>query len=465
MSGKTPKVVIVGAGSAGLMLADGIADRADVTIVEGGIDPGSPAPRQLLYDYIFPAGLDWGYRSTKGVPLLRGKVVGGSSSVNSSAGVRGQQWDFDPWGEGWTWADCLPALRANETDLQFGDADHHGDSGPIVMTRLKPGPIDDAFTAACLAAGHPEAPDHNAPGALGIGPWPTNRVDEGRWGTLAGVMPGLRGRVTLLAETTAHRVVITDGRARGVEVTEAGESGTRVLPADVVVLSAGAFGTPELLIASGVDLPGVGEHLQDHPWVMLNALADPDLIAERPVSGSLLRCGLGGDPREEIQVFPFSAHLYDTSRPVGEVSFAVGLMAPRSRGSLRVTPDGTAIDLGHLAEEIDRRSLAEGVRIAADLLDRVAATGVVTIPDNPWWRGDDLEQQVVARAETYNHPVGTARLGDDDDPTAVVDRRLRVRGVDGLMVADASVMPAITRANTNLATMMIGRRAADLIEL
>ncbi|WP_396230881.1 GMC family oxidoreductase N-terminal domain-containing protein, partial [Frankia sp. EI5c] len=274
-------MIIVGAGTAGLMLADGIAERADVTLVEGGIDPGSPAPPELLYDYIFPASLDWGYRSTAGVPLPRGKVIGGCSTVNSSAGVRGQQWDFDPWGEGWTWADCLPAFKANETDEQFGDADYHGDSGPIVMTRLSQGAIDDAFTAACLAAGHPSAPDHNAPGALGIGPWPTNRVDEGRWGTLAGVMPGLRGRVTLLAETTARRVVITDGRARGVEVTGP-DGANRVLDADVVVLAAGAFGTPELLVASGVDLPGVGEHLQDHPWVMLNVTADPEVIAARP---------------------------------------------------------------------------------------------------------------------------------------------------------------------------------------
>ncbi|WP_396230889.1 GMC oxidoreductase [Frankia sp. EI5c] len=141
-------------------------------------------------------------------------------------------------------------------------------------------------------------------------------------------------------------------------------------------------------------------------------------------------------------------------------------MAPRSRGYVRVTPEGTAIDLAHLADDVDRKNLAEGVRVAAGLIEQVAATGIVTLPEKPWWRdAEDLEAAVVARVGTYNHPVGTARLGDDDDPTAVVDRRLRVRGVDGLMVADASVMPTITRANTNLATMMIGRRAADLIEL
>ena len=162
-----PDIIIVGAGSAGLFCALGLAGSASVTVIEAGLDPGDPPPAWLLHDSLFSSDLDWGYREADtGAELLRGRLTGGSSSVNSSAAVRGQPWDFDGWNvDGWRWQDCLPALLAIERDEQFGAAAYHGDTGPIPITRLDPGPIDDAFIAACRGAGHPGAEDHNRPRA------------------------------------------------------------------------------------------------------------------------------------------------------------------------------------------------------------------------------------------------------------------------------------------------------------
>ncbi len=330
---ESPEVLIIGGGSAGLFCALGLADRARVTIVEGGPDPGTPPPAAIPHTHQFGAAMDWGYSDAeRSVTLMRGRVLGGSSTTNASAAVRGQPASFDAWGGGWTWADCLPAFRAVESDAQFGDADYHGSDGPIRITRLSPGAIDDAFAAACSAAGHADAPDHNAPGAFGIGPWPTNRTEDGgRLGTLVGVMPLLRGRVDLVPDTVAVRLEITGSRVTGVVLR--GPDGERVVRPDHLVLSTGAYGTPELLLRSGIgpaadleaegiapviDLPGVGRNLQDHPWAMLDVLAvDPRAPEARPVSGALLRYGIGGDTGDEGQVFPFQTWLYDSCRAAG----------------------------------------------------------------------------------------------------------------------------------------------------
>lgn len=476
---ESPEVLIVGGGSAGLFCALGLAERARVTIVEGGRDPGTPPPPELPHVHQFGTAMDWGYEEAeRGVGLLRGRVLGGSSTTNASAGVRGQPSSFDAWGPGWTWEDCLPAFRAIERDVQFGAADHHGDAGPIRMTRLPYGPIDEAFSAACRRAGHAAIADHNAPGAFGVGPWPTNRdEDGGRMGTLLGVMPLLRGRVTVMPDTVALRLEVEGGRLRGVVL--AGPGGAeRVVRPDHLVLSAGAYGTPELLLRSGIgpaaeleaegirpviDLPGVGRNLQDHPWAMLEVLcADPRAPEARPVSGALLRYGIGGDTEDEGQAFPFQTWLYDSAAPPAQISVATSIMAPRSRGDLRIVGGRTTIRLRHLADPSDVDRMGQVVAHTGEILDDMAAAGVITLPETPWWRGADAAT-LRAAAGSYNHPVGTCAMGDDGDAGAVVDRRLRLRGLDGVTVADASIMPIIPQTNTNLASMMIGARAASMI--
>ena len=476
---ESPEVLIIGGGSAGLFCALGLADRARVTLVEGGPDPGAPLPAEIPHIHQFGDAMDWGYRDAEtDLVLLRGRVLGGSSTTNASAGVRGQPGSFDAWGPGWTWDDCLPAFRAIERDVQFGSAAYHGDAGPIRMTRLPYGAIDEAFSAACARAGHAVIADHNAPGAFGVGPWPTNRdEDGGRMGTLAGVMPLLRGRITLVPDTVAVRLEVEGGRLAGVVL--AGPDGAeRTVRPDHLVLSAGAYGTPELLLRSGigpaaeleaegirpvVDLPGVGRNLQDHPWAMLKVMSvDPDAPAARPVSGALLRWGIGGDTNDEGQAFPFQTWLYDSTAPPAEVSTAASIMAPRSRGDVRVAGGRTVIRLRHLDDPSDVERMGEVVAHTGAILEDMAHAGVVSLPDAPWWRHLD-PPTLRAHADTYNHPVGTCALGDDDDPDAVVDRRLRLRGVEGVTVADASVMPVIPQTNTNLASMMIGARAAGMI--
>ncbi|TQJ29992.1 GMC family oxidoreductase [Microbacterium sp. SLBN-146] len=452
-----PRVIIVGGGNGGLLTAHRIADVADVTLIEAGIDPGDPVPPAFLHEHGYPDH-DWDYTNLdSGQHLVRGRVLGGGSTVNAAAGSRGQPSGFEGWGPGWQWDDLLPAMRAIETDEQYGAEPYHGDSGPIRITRLAPGPLDDAFSAASAGAGHPLCADHNAPGSRGYGPWPTNRVDGGRWGALAAVAPLVRDRITLRDRTLVRRVLVDGGRAVGVDVD--GPGGREQLFADLVVISCGAFGTPELLWRSGIEAPGIGEGLQDHPWLMMNVLArnEADVFA-RPVSGSLLRAPVADDPADEFQVFPFSTWLYDHSAPRASYSVSVALMQPVSRGSVgRADDDSARIRLGHLDHPSDLDRMVRAVMHTADLIDEMASSGIVTIPGDAWWRTRDLSTAVRQRVETYNHPVASCGI----DRT--VDRRLNVEGVEGLKIIDASVMPKIPDGGPNLVTMAIGWLGGGII--
>ncbi|WP_166462689.1 GMC family oxidoreductase [Amycolatopsis acidicola] len=442
------KVVIAGGGNGGLWAAHRLAGSAEVTVVEAGIDPGDPVPRRFLHEHGFP-DCDWDYTDTdSGRHLVRGRVLGGGSTVNAAAGSRGQAGGFADWGEGWQWDDLLPALREIESDEQYGDREYHGDRGPIRITRLSPGPLERAFGEAAAAEGHADCPDHNAPGAFGVGPWPTNRVDGGRWGCLAAVAPLVRPRVNLRAQTLVRRILFDGDSATGVEIE--GPGGVERLPADLVLCAGGAYGTPELLWRSGVDAPQIGVGLQDHPWVMLDVEADPDAIAQRPVSGSLLR-GWLDDPADEYQVFPFSAWLYDRTASRGTWSVSVALMQPESRGRVTRGPgDRARISLGHLAERRDVDRMLTAIERTDAVLARMEAEGTIKIPPGSWWRGVDLERELRRRVETYNHPVGSCGIG------RTVDRRLNVRGTRGLKIVDASVMPSIPNGGPNLVSMAIG---------
>jgi choline dehydrogenase len=451
------RIVIAGGGNGGLLAAHRLADLAEVTLIEAGADPGDPVPHEFLHEHAFPHA-DWDYTDLdSGNHLVRGKVLGGGSSVNAAAGSRGQPSGFEAWGEGWQWDDLLPGLRAIETDEQFGDAPYHGDSGPIRVTRLPQSPLDDAFAAASRLAGHPDCADHNAPGTQGVGPWPTNRVEGGRWGALAAVAPLVRHRVDLRAQSFVRRIVMEGTRAVGVEID--GPGGVEIIAADLVIVAGGAYGTPELLWRSGFDLPGIGQGLQDHPWLMMNVLArdEADVFA-RPVSGSLLRAGVADDPADEFQVFPFSTWLYDRTAPRAGYSVSVALMQPDARGSIeRGDDDRGRIRLGHLGTDSDTLRMAAAVRRTADVIDAMADDGIVTVPADAWWKTADLVPELRRRVETYNHPV--ASCGID----RVVDRRLNVFGTEGLKIIDASVFPRIHDAGPNLVTMAVGWLGGQIV--
>jgi len=212
-------------------------------------------------------------------------------------------------------------------------------------------------------------------------------------------------------------------------------------------------------------LPGVGANLADHPWCLLDVdVPDAALIEARPVSGALLRYELAGGDHVEAEIFPWQTRPYDLVSPPTRVSFTAALMAPRSRGRFELGPDGPRLHVGHLAEDADAADMAEIVATTAELLESLAKDGVVAIPEDAWWRqGGDPLAAARAAASSYHHHSGTCRMGDPDADGTVVGPDLAVLGTRGLAVADSSVMPVIPRANTNLASMMIGHRAADVI--
>lgn len=473
------RILVIGGGAAGLMVAHRLAATADVTVIEAGHDPGSPPPTWLLDDIALPDELFWNHTDADTMrPVLRGKVMGGCTSINAAAALRGQPWDFDEWGvPGWAWSDLEPSFAAIETDAEFGDKAGHGSNGPIPVHRLSFSPIDESFAEWAQQRGHAWVDDHNAPGALGVGHWPTNMVDNGRrWGAHAALMPALRPRIDIMHSTTVHRLELENKHCVGVIVD--GPHGRETIDADHVVLAAGAVGSPAILMRSGigprdilraagvplvVDSPDVGSNLQDHPWVTLQvAGADADAAGQRPVNGSLLRYEVEAEDHVEVHVYPHQALPYIPEADPRDVLVGIGLMRAVSRGSISIDAQGEpVIRLCHLSDDADRRAFARALSDAAAYINDMIAAGVFLEPTDDWWRGDNALAEAEARLESYGHLVGTCRMGTDTN--AVVDETLAVRGVTGVSIADASIMPVSPRANTMLASFAVGWHAADLI--
>lgn len=472
------RTVIVGAGSAGLMCAWRLSEDPghDVVIIDAGIDPGPQVPGELRTEILLPPAYYWEYSDADtGHFLPRGKVFGGSSAVNAAAAVRGHPWCYDSWGSPeWTWDKCLPSFKAIEADQQFGHAEHHGSTGPVPVTRHEPGMFDLAFHGAYRSRGHAPVADHNAPGELGFGPFPTNRVDGVRMSTLVTLLPQLRTRpnVELRPQQEVARLLIRHGSAQGVVVRDA--RGEHTVEADQVILSAGTFGSPEILFRSGIasadqlraaglpvlaEAPEVGENLSDHFILQMYVdVTDPTALPLPGGQGTLLTFELEGENHPQAHVFAYHAPFFDPTAGPLTASVTSSLVTPLSRGRLELGPDRARVHLNHLSAPLDRARTVEIVTTVAGIVDELAAQGTLKLPDNPWWRADDLGEECRRRALSYHHPVGTCRMGRDDG--SVVDEQLHVRGVDGLLVADASVMPSLPRAQTNLAAMMIGHRAA-----
>jgi choline dehydrogenase len=474
-----PRVVVIGSGAAGMFCAAGLAGSADVILLEAGADAGDPPPAWMRHDLATPAEVDWGHVNLDtGRPLLRGLVTGGCTSTNSAAALRGQPWCFDEWEiDGWRWADVGPVLAAIETDQQFGDRPGHGSDGPIPVTRLSFGPVDQAFTSWARTVGHAWVEDQNAPGVLGVGPWPTKVVDGTvRYGVHPALLPGLRSRIDLRTGTRARRLLFEAGRCVGVEVE--GPDGVSTIRADHVVVSAGSVESPALLMRSGIgpaeqlsaagvpllrDAPEVGANLQDHPWAVLQVRAcDPDAPAQRPVNGVLLRYEVPLEDRVEVHLYPHQAQPYFPDADPADVLMGLGLMRAVSRGSVRLGIDGeTEVRLNHLGDPQDVKAFGLLLEDAIASLDALVAEGVLSEPADPWWRSLSSPEDLLDQLESYGHLVGTCRMGTD--PDAVVDPHLGLVGFEGVTVADASVMPVSPRANTMLATMMVGLRAGALV--
>lgn len=514
--------VIIGAGSAGCVLANRLSADPGVTVLlleAGGSARHPNVAIPAAFAKLFKSGRDWAYSyepdAAVGARALfapRGKMLGGSSSMNAMIYVRGNRADYDGWAaqgaKGWSYEEVLPYFVKAEHNERLTDA-YHGTNGPQNVTDLRTlNPLTAKLIDAAEQAGLPRNRDINGPGQDGVTASQVFQKGGRRWSTANAYLHPAQKRVNLTVHTgaLAQRIVIENGRAVGVEYRK--DSTTAIARANAeVLLCGGAFNSPQLLQLSGVgsaallreqgvtvlvDSPHVGANLQDHPMALMSwATTAKGTLADAEKPPSLLRYLLRRDghlssnvgeaiaftrtrddlvaPDLQLHIAPayFQNHGFDT-HPSPAYSIGPTLLQPLSRGSVTITSTDPAtaprIVGNFLTDQADIDTLLAGIELAREISRASAVAGVTGAALRPGPEVATREDTIAwlrQSVETVYHPVGTVRMGLPGD--GAVDENLRVYGVEGLRVVDASVMPTITRGNTNAPTIMIAEKAADLI--
>jgi choline dehydrogenase len=507
--------IVVGAGSAGCVLAARLSEDPDarVAVLEaGGPDSADAIRTPAAFPAVFKTGMDWDLLgeqepglAQRRLYLPRGRVLGGCSSINAMIYIRGNRADYDEWAamgcEGWGYDDVLPYFMRAE-DNERGEDAFHGTDGPLsVQESRSMHPLVDTMLEAAQAAGHERNPDFNGARQEGVGRFQLTQRDGLRWSTADAYLHPAEARPNLdvITGAMALRVLFEGDRAVGVEIARHGRV-EQIRAEREVIVSAGAYQSPMLLMFSGIgpaedlaplgmevreDLP-VGHNLQDHVMAQLNYLTDEEslflavtpeniaLLAEEgrgplssniPEAGGFMRTRPGLDaPDVEFHFAPSLFYDQGLTAPADH-GFAFGpvVVKPTARGRVMLRaplPDSKPRVLSNfLTTEEDRRSMIDGLRLALEIAGQDALQAVVrepfSVPDSS--SEEDLLAFALQASQSVYHPTSTCAMG------AVVDSELRVLGTEGLRVVDASVMPTVTRGNTNAPTIMIAEKAADLI--
>jgi len=525
--GSTFDYIVVGAGSGGAVVANRLSEDADmkVCLLEAGPPDRNPFIHIPMGLITLPMNTKVNWRFfTKPQPGMgnrpiftpRGKTLGGTSSINAMVYMRGNRLDYDEWAslgnEGWAWSDVKPYFLKAENNEQYGDSEHHATGGPLNVTFANVvSPLEKDFVEAAGSLQHPHNHDFNGDTQDGVGIHQVTQKNGRRWSTgMAYVRPAMkRPNFTLMTNASVRQIVVENGRATGVVLAD----GRRLTASREIVLSAGAIMSPKIMMLSGIgdpadlqghgidpvhELKGVGKNLQDHAavgtlmrtksripwgfsWPKMPSFAWDTfryLFARKGIfssnlieSGGLMRTESGLD-RPDIQLVFIPGHRVPPPKMLevghGYSAFAV-LLRPKSRGTVTLASadpnEPPVIDPRFFSEEEDLDVLVKGLKecrriIHADVFKKYEPWETAPGPDVQ--TDDGLKEFVRNSGGTIFHPVGTCKMGSDD--MAVVDNRLRVHGLEGLRVADASIMPLVVGGNTNAPSIMIGEKCADMIK-